>query len=212
MADEAIVEGVKKALSNAKKRNFRESIEIAINLKDIDLTNPKNRINAEILLPKGRGKEAKVAIIGTGETALKGKESADLVLTPEDIEDLADDKKRAKKIASKINFFIAEAPLMPLVGKKLGIVLGPRGKMPRPVPPGSDPTPLIKNLRNTIKIRSKDRPTLHALVGTRDMSPEDIAENIDAVLKRVEANLEKGRHNIASVYVKTTMGPSVRIM
>jgi large subunit ribosomal protein L1 len=63
-----------------------------------------------------------------------------------------------------------------------------------------------------VKIKTKDKPTFHVVVGSRDMSAEDITENIDAVLSRVISKLEKGRANIDSVYVKTTMGPAYRIM
>jgi large subunit ribosomal protein L1 len=84
--------------------------------------------------------------------------------------------------------------------------------MPKPIPSQAEPGPLVKNLRNTIKIRSKDRMTFHAPVGTRDMSLEDIVDNIETVLGRIERQLEKGRMNIKSVYVKTTMGPAVRII
>jgi large subunit ribosomal protein L1 len=98
------------------------------------------------------------------------------------------------------------------IGKTLGVVLGPRGKMPRPIPPGSDPSGPISNLRNTIKVRSKDKKVFHCMVGVENMKAEDIADNIDAVLKRVESKLEHGRLNLHSVYVKTTMGPSVRLV
>ena len=109
-------------------------------------------------------------------------------------------------------YFLAEAPLMANIGKTLGVVLGPRGKMPRPLPPGADPSPQINNLRNTVKVRSKDKPVFHCVVGSETMPVEDIADNVEAVLKRVEAKLEHGRMNVASVYVKTTMGPSVRLV
>ena len=110
------------------------------------------------------------------------------------------------------NFFIAEAPLMPVIGKRLGAVLGPRGKMPKPMPPGADPTGMVNNLRKTVKIRSKDNSTFHTVVGTKDMSPEDIKANVDAVLTRLISKLEHGEMNIASIYLKTTMGPAVRLM
>jgi LSU ribosomal protein L1P len=61
------------------------------------MKNAKNRINEEIFLPNGKGRNAKVAIFATGELALKAKEVADLVLTDEDIEKLKDDKRKAKK-------------------------------------------------------------------------------------------------------------------
>ena len=101
---------------------------------------------------------------------------------------------------------------MPVIGKRLGTVLGPRGKMPKPVPPGIDPRQIIENLRSTVKIRSRDKMTFHAPVGTRGMSAEDLAENIDLVLKRLTAKLERGKLNIRSAYVKTTMGAAVRLL
>ncbi|MDI3483165.1 MAG: large subunit ribosomal protein [Candidatus Methanomethylophilaceae archaeon] len=212
MAEKATVAAVSKALEGAKKRNFRETVDLAINLKDIDLSLPKNRIQEDIILPHGRGKDVRICVIGGGELALKAKNVADLVITPEELGAIADDKKEAKRIANSVDYFIAEAPLMPTVGKRLGTVLGPRGKMPKPIPPGADPTGMIDSLRRSVTIRTKDKKTFHAPVGTVDMDPEDIADNIETVLKRVEARLEKGKSNIASSYVKTTMGPAVRVV
>lgn len=212
MAEKSTVMAVQKALESAKKRNFVETVELAINLKDIDLAVPKNRITEDIILPYGRGKAVHVCVIGGGELALKAKDVADTVIMPEELQALADDKKQAKKIANKTDYFIAEAPLMAVVGKRLGTVLGPRGKMPKPIPPGADPSGMIDNLRKTVSVRTKDRMTFHAPVGTVDMPAEQIAENIEVLLKRVELKLEKGRMNIASSYVKTTMGPSERLI
>ncbi len=212
MATKATLNAVTKALDRAKSRNFEESVEVAINLKDVDMSVPKNRIEEEVLLPHGRGKGVKVGVFATGELAVKARNVADLVIPPEDIEDLAGDKPRAKRVAGEIDFFIAEAPLMPVIGRTLGVVLGPRGKMPRPIPPGADPVPLVESLRKTVRVRSRDRRTFHAPVGARDMAAEAIADNVDTVLRRVEARLERGRLNIASAYVKTTMGPAVRFL
>ncbi|MCL1905003.1 MAG: 50S ribosomal protein L1 [Methanomassiliicoccaceae archaeon] len=212
MAEKSTVTAVQKALESAKKRKFTETVELAINLKDVDLTIPKNRIQDDIILPNGRGKKVSICVIGGGELALKAKAVADLVITPEELGTIADDKKQAKKIANSTDYFIAEAPLMAVVGKRLGTVLGPRGKMPKPIPPGADPTGMIENLRKSVSIRTKDRMTFHVPVGTIDMDPEKIAENIETIMKRVETRLEKGKMNIASSYVKTTMGPSERIL
>ena len=212
MAEKSTVMAVQKALEGAKKRNFVETVELAVNLKDVDLSVPKNRITEDVILPNGRGKAVRVCVIGGGELALKAKDVADLVITPEELQTIADDKKQAKKIANSTNYFIAEAPLMAVVGKRLGTVLGPRGKMPKPIPPGADPTGMIESLRKTVSVRTKDRITFHAPVGSADMPVEQIAENIDALLKRIELKLEKGRMNIESSYVKTTMGPSERLI
>jgi len=214
MTDKKTTESVEKVLEESKKRDrkFKQNIDVVINLKNIDLNEPKNRIDEEIILPHGRGSEAKIALFASGELALKSKKQVDLLIKPEEIEDIAKDKKKFKKIADDHDFFIAEAPLMPTIGKTLGTVLGPRGKMPKPVPPHADVSGMIKNLRNTIKLRSKSSKTFHTLAGNEEMSKEHIAENVDAIIKRLEGALERGRMNIGSLYIKTTMGPSERII
>jgi large subunit ribosomal protein L1 len=211
MPDRSSLEVVTEALGKAPERKFSETVEVAINLKDLDLTVPKNRLEDEILLPNGRGKTVKVAVFGSPELCQKIKNVADVVIPANELDDFAKDKKAAKKRVGQIDFFLAEAPLMPTIGKRLGVVLGPRGKMPRPVPPGSDPTNLVHALKRSIRVRSKGNRTFHAAVGTRGMKPEEIAQNVDAVLGRVVGKLERGRTNIESVYVKTTMGPAVRL-
>ena len=214
MAEKKIVEAIQKVLDEAKKleRKFKQNIDVVVNLKNVDMNDAKNRIEEEVILPHGRGKDAKVALFASGELALKSKNLVDLLIKPEDIEELAKDKKKFKKIADDHDFFVAEAPLMPTIGKTLGVVLGPRGKMPKPVPPTIDLTNIVKNLRNTVKLRSKQNITFHTIAGKEDMSPEHVADNIEAILKRLESKLERGRMNIGSVYVKTTMGPSERIL
>ena len=214
MADKKTTEAVEKILEESKKskRNFKQNIDVVFNLKNIDLSIPKNRIDEEILLPHGRGNTAKVALFASGELALKSKKHVDLLIKPEQIEDFSDDKKKFKKIAENHDFFIAEAPLMPTIGKSLGTVLGPRGKMPKPVPPNADLSGLVKNLRKTIKVRSKANKTFHTIAGNAEMSKDDIAANIETLIKRVESVLERGKMNIGSIYIKTTMGSSERII
>ena len=214
MTDKKIVDAVKKILEESKKSNrkFKQRIDLVVNLKNLDLNIPTNRIDAEILLPHGRGSDAKIALFASGELATKSKKHVDLLIKPEEIEDLSNDKKSFKKITDSHDFFIAEAPLMPTIGKTLGTILGPRGKMPKPVPPTADVSGLVKNLRNTVKIRSKSSKTFHTLAGNEEMPKEDIAENIDTIIKRLEGKLERGRMNIGSIYIKTTMGSSERII
>lgn len=212
MVEKTTLAAVKKALESSPKRNFKETVDLAINLRDVDLSVPKNRIQEDVVLPHGRGKALRVCVIGGAELAAKARDVADMVITPDELGKIADDKKQAKKVASQVDYFIAEAPLMPQIGKRLGIVLAPRGKMPKPIPPGADPAPIIENLRRSVSVRTKDRKTFQAPVGTVDMSPEQIAENVDAILKRVIGKLEKGKMNIDSAYVKTTMGPSERLI
>ena len=214
MTDKKILDVVNKILTDSKKldRKFKQNVDVVFNLKNLDLEVPKNRIDEEIILPHGRGKNAKIVIFASGELAVKSKKHVDLLIKPEEIGDLSKDKKQFKKVADEHDFFIAEAPLMPTIGKSLGTVLGPRGKMPRPVPPQIDVSGIVENLRKTVRVRSKANMTFHVKVGMEDMDPKHLATNIDAVIKRIVSRLERGQMNIGSVYVNTTMGPSIRLM
>jgi len=212
LAEKATVTAVKKALEHSPKRNFVQTVDLSINLKDVDMSIPKNRIQEDIILPHGRGKPVKVCVFGSGEMVVKARDVADRVVSVEELGTIADDKKQAKKMPNEFEYFIAEAPLMPTIGKRLGIVLGPRGKMPKPIPPGADPKPMIDNLRKSVSVRSRDRLTFHTSVGTTDMTPEDIADNIELIFKRLGMKLEKGTMNIRSAFVKTTMGPSEKVI
>ncbi|NYB26762.1 MAG: 50S ribosomal protein L1 [Methanobacteriaceae archaeon] len=208
-----ILEAVKKAKEDAKPRNFTQSIDVVINIKDLDVKKPENRIDEEVFLPQGRGKDVRIAFIADGELALQAKNAgADLVITKSDLEELGKDRKEAKRMANQYNFFVAQADMMPLVGRFLGPVLGPRKKMPKPVPANAKPDPIIDRLKNTVNVRIKNQPVIQALVGTQEMDDERIAENIETILGILDRNLEKGRNQIKSMYVKTSMGPVARVI
>jgi large subunit ribosomal protein L1 len=211
MADQEIEEAVSRALEDAPPRNFRESVDLAINLRDLDLNEPSNRVEESVVLPAGTGQETKIAVFAEGETAVRAEDVADTVLSGDDLEDLGDDDSRAKDLADETDFFIAEQAMMQDVARNLGTVLGPRGKMPDPLAPDDDVVETINRMKNSVQIRSGDRRTFHALVGSADMSAEEIADNIDVILRRLHADLEKGPQNIDSVFVKTTMGPAVEV-
>jgi len=102
-------DAIKKILEESKKqkRKFKQNIDLVFNLKNIDLNIPKNRVDEEIVLPHGRGKDAKVALFASGELAVKSKKKVDILIKPEQIEDLSDDKKKFKKIVDEHDFFIA---------------------------------------------------------------------------------------------------------
>ena len=123
MTDKKTTEAVSKVLDESKKlnRKFKQNIDIVFNIKNVDLNIPKNRVDEEVVLPHGRGNEAKIALFASGELAVKSKKHVDLLIKPEEIEDISKDKKKLKKIADEHDFFIAEAPLMPTIGKTLGL-------------------------------------------------------------------------------------------
>ncbi|NYT18913.1 MAG: 50S ribosomal protein L1 [Methanosarcinales archaeon] len=213
MVEETTLNLVKELVEGSRERKFSESVDLAINLKNLDMSQPKNRVDEEIMLPNGRGKTLKIAVFAKGEVGLNAKDAgADYVLTDEDIKELGEDKSKARSLANECDFFISEVQYMPLIGKTLGAILGPRGKMPVPLTPDKNVGDLINSTKNSIRMRSKDKLTFHVSVGRRDMDVEKLAENIEAVLVRIENSLEKGKHNVKSVYVTTTMGKSVRLV
>ncbi|AEN05556.1 50S ribosomal protein L1 [Halolamina sp.] len=210
MAD-SIEEAVSRALEDAPTRNFTETVDLAINLRDIDLNDPSNRVDESVVLPSGTGQETRIVVFATGETAVRAEDVADEVLSPDELEELGDDDDEAKDLADDTDFFIAEAAMMQDIGRYLGTVLGPRGKMPTPLQPDDDVVETVERMKNTVQIRSRERRTFHTRVGAQDMTPEEVSDNIDVIRRRLEADLEKGPLNIDSIYVKTTMGPAVEV-
>jgi len=211
MADQDIENAVSRALEEAAPRNFTETVDLAINLRDLDLNDPSNRVDESIVLPAGTGQETSIVVFAEGETALRAEDVADEVLSSDELADLGDDDDAAKDLADDTDFFLAEEALMQDIGRYLGTVLGPRGKMPDPISPDDDVVEMVDRMRKSVQIRSGDRRTFHTRVGAEDMSAEDIGDNIDVILRRLHADLEKGPMNIDSVYVKTTMGPAVEV-
>ncbi|NGM70957.1 50S ribosomal protein L1 [Natronolimnobius sp. AArcel1] len=209
MADTDIQTAVARALEESPDRNFTETVDLAINLRDLDLNEPSNRVDESIVLPSGTGQETIIVVIADGETAVRAEDVADDVLSVSDVADLDDDE--AKDMADETDFFIAEEAMMQDIARHLGTILGPRGKMPDPLAPDDDVVETVNRLKNTVQLRSGDRRTFHTLVGSEDMDAEDVADNIDVILRRLHADLEKGPQNIDGVYVKTTMGPSVEV-
>lgn len=203
---------VKEAKAKSKKRNFKQTIEFILNLQDIDMKSPESKIHEIIELPHSPEKQNKICVIASGELALKArKENADNVLERAALEGLAGKKRELRKLASEYNIFISEAPLMPLVGKILGSFLGPKGKMPIPVPPTAAIAGLIKKHRKTVIVRMRTQPIIQCHVGTENMQEKELVENIQTVLRVLEAKLKRGVKNIKFAYIKTSMGTPIKI-
>ncbi len=202
--EESVLEAVKKAREVAKKRNFSQTFDLIVNLKFIDLKKPENRINEILFLPKGRGKNAKIVVFSD---SIKDPEIK--VYKSSDIERLGTNKRALKKLVKETDFFLAEPKLMPIVGKNLGRVLAPRGKMPTVI--AGDVKQMIKRYENSVRLKVKDSPVVQCMVGTEGMKDEDVSENIRAVLEFLEKRLPKGRNSIGEVMIKLTMGKPVKI-
>ena len=206
-----IKQAIEQAISDAPERKFVEAVEFAFTIKDVDLKNPTNRIQEEIRLPAGRGRVASIAMFAEGEMASKAKEAGIVIIDPSQIEELGGTRQKARKLANRHDFFLSEIPHMADIGRHLGVVLGPRGKMPRPVPPNVDPGNIAQALQNTTLVRSRDNITFHTVVGARNQGEEAISENAYEVWNRVTRQLERGAGNVRSLYVKTSMGPAIKV-
>ena len=113
-----IEEAVKQAITEAPARKFSESVDLAINLHNIDLALPGNRVDAEVILPHGLGKPTKIAVFAAGETGLRAKSAgADRVISADEIKELAGNKRAVRKLADEYKFFIAETQFMPDTGR-----------------------------------------------------------------------------------------------
>jgi len=205
-------DAIKEVREKSAKRNFNQTIELIINLKDIDMKQPEGRIQERIELPHPLGKKISVCVLADGDMALRARRGgADLVLESSDIQSLSTDKKRQRQIAKTMDVFIASAPLMPLVGRALGGILGPRGKMPVPVPPAANIEQEIERQKRFVLVRARNQPILQCRIGTENMSDDEVAENVQTIVRRVTARLKKGIKNVDAIYLKTTMGHPVKV-
>lgn len=200
-------EAVEKAIEESDDRNFTESVDLIMNFRDLDLSDPNNRINDDLKLPNQADEDIKIAVIGD---SLSG-DNADRHISEDELEEMFDEPKEAKKLADEFTFLIAEAPLMPKIGQQLGQVFGPRDMMPDPTPPGSDLEEEIEDLRNTVSLSVKEQPLLQIKVGKEDHDPSEVARNASTVYNFVEENLPQSGNHVKNVMVKTTMGPSVEV-
>ena len=206
-----IKEAVEKARSVSPARKFEQTFDLVINLRELDMNRPDNRVNIRFQLPKGIG-ERKVLVFASGDLALRSRRAgADDVIEPEELAQFATDKKAAKRRLADYDVFVAEAPMMPTVGRVAGPILGPRGKMPIPVPPQAPIDNILDRERRTIVLRSRDKPFVHCIVGREEMSDDDVTQNIETVVSNITDVTKRGFANIKSMYLKLTMGGSVKL-
>jgi len=212
LAKDEIARALGELRKNIVKKKFAQSIDLVVKLREVDLKKPENRINETIALPNPPEKPLKICVIASGDLATRAKAAgADLLVGRQELENLGKDKKAARKLAVDYDFFIAEAPLMPLVGRGLGSFLGPRGKMPTPVPPNAAIDQIVSGHRKMVRVRMREQPVLQCRIGTENMTDDKLIENAQAVVSRIEQKLERGFKNIAEILLKSTMGKPVKV-
>ena len=204
-----LAEVITKAKEGSKKRKFKQSIELIINFKDIDVKKGF-AINEVIQLPK-TSSPATVCVIATGDMNQKAKAAkADSVIGNDELTKYEANKRESRKFINKYDFFLADTKIMPTVGKALGQLLGPRGKMPTPVPFNAPIDAFLSRFRKSIKVRTRASLSISCKVGDESMEDSDLATNAFTVLNAIEKKLPNGEKNIKKVLIKTTMGKPVK--
>jgi len=204
-----LVEMIKKVKAETKQRKFTQSVELIINFKDIDVKKGF-ALNEMVQLPKTNS-PATVCVMASGDMGQKAKQAnADAVIGTDELEKFATNKRESRKFINKYDFFLADTKVMPLVGKTLGQFLGPRGKMPTPVPFDAPIESFLQRFRSSIKVRTRASLSISCKIGDESMEDTDLAINAHAVLSAIEKKLPNGEKNIKKIMVKTTMGKPVK--
>ncbi|MCJ7761983.1 50S ribosomal protein L1 [Candidatus Bathyarchaeota archaeon] len=207
-----LLEAVKEAKEKSGKKKFTQTVDLILDIKEIDMKAPEVKIQEIVELPHAPAKLNKVCVVASGELALKARRAnADNVVEKDGLDALAGKKKELRKLAEAYDVFISEASLMQLVGRTLGPVLGPRGKMPIPVPLTADIAAVIERNRKTIVVRMRNQPIIQCSIGTENQPDEELVDNIQAVLRVLDGKLKRGLKNVKLVFIKTSMGTPVKI-
>ena len=197
-----------KVIKDLPSSKFDETIELSMRL-GVDPRKADQMVRGAVALPKGTGKEVRVAVFAKGEKAKQAQEAgADAV----GAEDLAE---RIQGGWLDFDAAVASPDMMPVVGK-LGRVLGPRGLMPNPKSGTvtEDVAKVVRDLKGgLVEYRTDRHGNLHLIIGKKSFPAQDIAVNYATVMDeviRAKPAASKGRY-LKSITLATTLGPGVRV-
>ena len=206
-----LVSLIQEAKKSEKERKFKQSLELYLTFKDIDVKKGF-ALNEIIQLPKQMSQPAGVCVMATGDMGIKAKKAnADQVIDGDELNKLAENKRETRKLINKYDFFLADTKLMANVGKSLGQLLGPRGKMPTPVPFNAPIESFLNRFKSSIRVRVKNSLSLSCKIGDEQMNDNDLASNAIAIINAIEKKLPNGEKNIKKLMIKTTMGKVVKL-
>jgi large subunit ribosomal protein L1 len=213
MENTKILEALKKA-RESKKRNFAQSVDFSVLLKEFDLKNPENKVDEFFTLPVNNGKKIKICGLVDKDLSTQSSEVFDRTIVKQEFPEWLNKKKEIKSLARDCDYFVAQSTIMTDIASVFGKILGPKGKMPSPkagciVPPKIDLKIIRHKLDNTVHIQTKKQPVVSVRIGTEKFSDEDLAKNIAAVYALIVSKLPRGEQQIRKVYVKTTMGEPI---
>lgn len=211
VSDSQVKELVKRAREGAGKRNFNQSAELTLVLRDIDVKKGFN-LNEVVVLPNKPSRQPTICVIASGEMGMKAKRAGvERVMEPEELDRLGTNKREARKVVRAHDFFLSDTGQMASVGRSLGQFLGPKGKMPTPLPYGAPVETIAARFRGSVKVKAKNQLNVAAKIGDEKLSDAQLAENAAAVISAVEKKLPQGDKNIRNAMVKFTMGKSAKL-
>lgn len=211
VSDSQVKELVKRAREGASKRNFNQSAELTLVLRDIDVKKGFN-INEVVVLPNKPSRQPTICVIASGEMGMRAKKAGvERVMEPGELDRLGTNKREARKIVRAHDFFLSDTNQMASVGRSLGQFLGPKGKMPTPLPYGAPVETIATRFRGSVKVKAKNQLNVAAKIGDEKLSDAQLAENANAVIAAVEKKLPQGDKNIRNAMVKFTMGKSAKL-
>ncbi len=204
-------------LKQDSPRKFKQSFDLIIALKDLNLKNPDEQVEFFTQVHVTLGKKRRICALVGPEMVDDCKKVFDTTMSLADFEGLP--KAQLKRIANSHEFFVGQATIMPKIAATWGRILGPKGKMPNPkagciVPPKMPVAvlaQLYEKLQKTVKISVKKSPSIQILIGREEMALADVVDNIKTVYDQVIHHLPKERNNVRHAFVKTTMSAPVRI-
>lgn len=213
MIDEKKLTDAVKELHKQKK-NFSQSYDLTIALKDLNLKDPKEQVEFFAQLPHKTGRKVPVCALVGPEMIDEARKTADKAIEQSEFDKLK--KGDVRKIAKECEYFVGQANIMPKIAAAFGRVLGPRGKMPNPkagciVPPKAPLAPLIDKLQSTVKVSARKSPTIQIRVGTQGMSESAVIDNVKSAYDQIIHHLPREENNIKAVYFKLTMSPPIKL-
>jgi len=196
---------LKNARDGITKRNFTQSAELTLILKDIDVKKGLS-INEVVNLPNKITKTSSVCVFASGDMGMRARKAqVDRVIEPEELDRLGTNKKDARKVVKAYDFFLADTALMSSVGRSLGQFMGPKGKMPSPLPYGAPIENITERFRASVRARAKNQLNVSAKIGDEKMEDDQLVNNALAVISAIEKKLPQGDKNIHNAIIKFTM-------
>jgi len=187
----------------------------------VNLNDPKNRIDKEIILSHDIITSGKpnICVIASDEILMEAKKLGVDTLDSDGLKSLNnDEKKEKKKFAKKYDFFVVEDKMMRDVARYLARFLGPLGKMPKPFPTGygiiSSPDDLkvaYDRYKKIIRIQMKKQPIIFVKIGKKSMEIDKLFENMKTVVNYIADQMPHKFNNFKSMHLKSTMGKPVKV-